>query len=78
MNGKNPPKLLRETFPWPQRGIHYCMTIIYSNNVGKAKASDIKRRVKRQSVMIADGHFNLPQGFMQVCMSLHTHPRGKF
>ena len=36
--------------------------------------SDIRLHIKLAvSLVIAYGHFNLPQGFVWVCMGKHTH-----
>ena len=49
-----------------------CMTIlILSLQITRA---DIKPQVKwAVNLVIVDGHFNLPQGFVCICMDSHTH-----
>ena len=49
------------------------MTILFSmfaNHPNLTQVSQVKRVV---SLVIENGHFNLPQKFMWVCMGKHTH-----
>ena len=69
--------LLKDT--WSQQGHSVsCMTILFLNL--QITRSDIRPHIKwAVSLVIAYGHFNLPQGFVWVCMSSHTHfitPKG--
>ena len=48
------------------------MTILFLNL--QIVRSDIRPHIKwAVSLVIAYGHFNLPQGIVWVCMSSHTH-----
>ena len=55
------------------------MTILFLNL--QITRSDIRPHMKWVvSLVIAYGHFNLPQGFVWVCMGQHTHfiaPKGR-
>ena len=55
-----------------------CMTILFLNLL--IARSDIRPHTKwAVRLVIAYGHFNLPQGFVWVCMGQHTHfitPKG--
>ena len=49
-----------------------CMTIRFQNL--QITRLDVRPHIKLAvSLVIAHGHFNLPQGFVWICMSKHTH-----
>ena len=48
------------------------MTIIFLNLQIRSTRPDIRPHIKWALGLVAYGHFNLPRGFVWVCMGKHT------